>query len=605
MKRRLLILAVVGGIAFGNSLSGPFHYDDLHSVQYNPHIRSLGWIPTYFVDPSTFSGQARGFMYRPLLLTTFALDYSLWGQNATAFRVTNLLIHTAAAAAFGALFFVLLGTGVGASLAALLFLLHPIHTEAVNYISARSDALVALFFFLAAVGALRYRSRWLEGAYAAALLVKSVAITLLPMLVMLRGWAPESESGSGLESESRRKAGNRERRESNPRDYLGIAVLSVVYLGILWGTRFLRHSSEVFPRSLAAEIWTQVKALVYYLWMFISPTRLTVEHPFSIGSPTDVPVLMAIAVVMSVVVLSLRHRLTVPGLAAIWFGVCMLPYSVLPLNIFVAERRVYLASAGLVLLAVWAWQRLHSCRGRQVSWIGVGLISSLLILTVQRNSVWASEISLWSDAAQKHQLSARARVNLALAHRRAQDPKAARTHLEVGLRLDPEFAEGWVIAGDLARDAGDNQAARDAYERASRIQPSLEGVYHNLGNLSYAEGRVDDAILNYMQTLKINPRFAEARNNLGQALEAQGREVEALDQYQHAVRDSMFWIHTDDPVGGAWYNLARLADRMQKSRLAVTAYEETVAHLSRHDAYDTYVDFARLRLGQLRTERGG
>ena len=595
MRGRLLILTLVGGIAFGNSLSGPFHYDDLHSVQYNPHIRSLGWVPTYFVDPSTFSGQARGFMYRPLLLTTFALDYALWGQNATAFRVTNLLIHTAAAAAFGALFFVLLGTRVGASLAALLFLLHPIHSEAVNYISARSDALVALLFFLAAVGALRYRSRWVEGAYAAALLVKSVAITLLPMLAMLRGW--ESESGP--------ESGSKARREFNLRDYLGIAALSVVYLGILWGTRFLRHSSEVFPRSPTAEIWTQVKALVYYLWMFASPTRLTIEHPFAVGSPTDVTVLMAIAVVLSVVVLSLRHRLTVPGLAAIWFGVCMLPYSILPLNIFVAERRVYLASAGIVLLAVWAWQRLHFRRGHQVSWIGVGLISCLLILTLQRNLVWASEISLWSDAVEKHQLSARARVNLALAHRRAQDPQAARVHLEVGLRLDPEFAEGWVIAGDLARDAGDNHAAREAYERASRIQPSLEGVYHNLGNLSFAEGHVDDAIANYLQTLQINPRFAEARNNLGQALEAQGRQVEALDQYQHAVRDSVFWIHTDDPVGGAWYNLARLADRMQRPNLAVAAYEETVAHLSGHDAYDTYVDFSRLRLGKLRVERGG
>jgi tetratricopeptide (TPR) repeat protein len=126
-----------------------------------------------------------------------------------------------------------------------------------------------------------------------------------------------------------------------------------------------------------------------------------------------------------------------------------------------------------------------------------------------------------------------------------------------------------------------------------------------LGNLSFAEGHVDDAIANYLQTLQINPRFAEARNNLGQALEAQGRQVEALDQYQHAVRDSVFWIHTDDPVGGAWYNLARLADRMQRPNLAVAAYEETVAHLSGHDAYDTYVDFSRLRLGKLRVERGG
>ena len=81
MRGRLLLLVVIGGLSFSNSLGGPFHYDDLHSVQYNPHIRSLSWIPTFYVDPSTFSGQARGFMYRPLLLTTFASDYALWGHH--------------------------------------------------------------------------------------------------------------------------------------------------------------------------------------------------------------------------------------------------------------------------------------------------------------------------------------------------------------------------------------------------------------------------------------------------------------------------------------------------------------------------------------------
>ncbi|SVD62672.1 uncharacterized protein METZ01_LOCUS415526, partial [marine metagenome] len=132
---------VIGGLSFSNSLGGPFHYDDLHSVQYNPHIRSLSWIPTFYVDPSTFSGQARGFMYRPLLLTTFASDYALWGQNATAFRVGNLAIHIAAAAAFGVLSCLLLRSTLAATVISLIFLVHPLHGEVVNYISARSDSL--------------------------------------------------------------------------------------------------------------------------------------------------------------------------------------------------------------------------------------------------------------------------------------------------------------------------------------------------------------------------------------------------------------------------------------------------------------------------------
>ncbi len=587
MRVLLFVLVVAAGIAYGNSLSGPFQYDDLHSVQYNPHIRSLKWVPTYFVDPSTFSGQARGFMYRPLLLTTYAVDYALWGQNATAFRVTNLLIHGAASAAFGALSFIFLRSMGGAAVTGLLFLVHPMHSEAINYISARSDSLMALFFLLACICALRRRSGWMGLSYGAALLVKSVATTLAPMLAMLRGWEADPRSSLGR------------------REVVGVGLLTAGYIGILWSTRFLSHSAEVFPRAPAYEIWTQLKALIYYLWLLAIPTRLTIEHPFSTGSPSDTAVMLAGAVVVSVAVLGLRHRLTVPGMAAIWFGVCMIPYCVLPLNIVVAERRAYLACAGGLLLAGWAWRRLYDRRGRQVSWIGVGLLTVLLVLTVQRNTVWATDISLWTDAVSKNPVSARAHVNLALAHRRAHDPVAARLYLDEGLRLDSDFAEGWVIAGDLARDNGEMATARAAYERAVVIQPTLEGVYHNLGNLSTAQRNPLEAVAHYERTLEINPRFAEARNNLGQALEALGRDQEALRQYEHAVLDSSYWIHTDDPVGGAWYNLARLADRLQDPSRASRAFQETINHLSHDEIYSAYVDYARRRLAQLQAGKSG
>jgi len=581
VRGRLLLLVVIGGLSFSNSLGGPFHYDDLHSVQYNPHIRSLSWIPTFYVDPSTFSGQARGFMYRPLLLTTFASDYALWGQNATAFRVGNLAIHIAAAAAFGVLSYLLLRSTLAATVISLIFLVHPLHGEVVNYISARSDSLMALLFVVCCICALKGRSHAVGIGYAASLMVKSVAITLGPMFVMLRGWG-----GAVTATKSKFMAG-------------AVVLLSIGYLAVLWSTRFLSHSAEVFPRAPTQEIWTQVKGLVYYVWLFASPIRLSVDHPFSVGAATDPAVIMAITVVLSAVGLSWRHRLSVPGLAAIWYGVAILPYVFLPLNVLVAERRAYLAMAGGMLLAGWAWHRLYERRRSQASYIGMSLLVCLVVLTMQRNQVWASGIGLWSDAVEKNQASARAQVNLSLALRRAGRADSARRHLREGLRLDPEFAEGWVIAGDMAKDLGEWDTARSAYERAAQIQPTMEGVHHNLGNLAYAEGRVDDAIRAFRRTLELNPRFAEARNNLGQALEARGRDEEALAEYERAVQDAEFWIHTDDPVGGAWYNLARIADRLDRPSQAIDAYRQTIQHLQGGDEYSRFVEFARKRVVSL------
>jgi tetratricopeptide (TPR) repeat protein len=127
----------------------------------------------------------------------------------------------------------------------------------------------------------------------------------------------------------------------------------------------------------------------------------------------------------------------------------------------------------------------------------------------------------------------------------------------------------------------------------------MEGVHHNLGNLAYAEGRVDDAIRAFRRTLELNPRFAEARNNLGQALEARGQDEEALAEYEQAVQDAEFWIHTDDPVGGAWYNLARIADRLDRPSQAIDAYRQTIQHLQGGDEYSRFVEFARKRVVSL------
>ena len=101
--RGVLLLMLLGFVVFGNAFDAPFHYDDLHSIKYNPHIRTLAGIPDHFVDPGTFSSRVRGFMYRPVLMTSYSVDYAMWGSDATGFRFGNLLLHVIASALFGLL----------------------------------------------------------------------------------------------------------------------------------------------------------------------------------------------------------------------------------------------------------------------------------------------------------------------------------------------------------------------------------------------------------------------------------------------------------------------------------------------------------------------
>lgn len=580
--RGLLLLGLLGLGLFANALTAPFHFDDLHSIEFNPHIRSLWGVGQHFVDPGTFSSRVSGYMYRPLLMTTYSFDYALWGANATGFRGFNLLLHVVASALFGRLAARWVGRGVGIG-ATILFLVHPLHSEPVVYISSRSDLLVAVFA-LAALLVLRARQVWpLLLLYLGAVLSKSVAVTV-PVLAMVL-----TAASHGWQAVVRLRW-----------RFVWLALISSVYLGVLWGTRFLASSYDKLPRSVTGEIWTQIKALVYYGWLSSQPVHLSVDHAFVAASESTTGVVAAAGLLtVSVVGLSLRHHQHVLARSVLFFGITMGPYLLVPLNIMVSERRLYLASCGLLLGAIWAWRAARVRWGSALRPVGIGFCLVLAALTVSRNEVWASEINLWQDAVEKNPASARPRLNLALAYKRLDELSLAQMHLQQGLRLDPSYAEGWVVFGQLRARAGDLPGALTAYRRGAALDPSMAGVYHDLGNVNMALGSANmsrgmtdsaavhyrAAVMHYRDVLTRKPDFAEARNNLGYALEQQGHWPQALASYRQAVADSLYWTNTDDNVGGAWYNLGRAAEHLgylQEASDAFKAADNKLATDPRH-----------------------
>jgi len=232
--------------------------------------------------------------------------------------------------------------------------------------------------------------------------------------------------------------------------------------------------------------------------------------------------------------------------------------------------------------------------------VGAGLFLVLVILTIDRNEVWATDVSLWRDAVQKNPVGARPRLNLALALKRGGELSEARAHLREGLRLDRDYAEGWLVLGQMRQHEGDTEGALTAYRRGAALDPTMAGVYHDLGNVAMHLGRLDSAVVHYGRVLQLTPQFAEARNNLGMALEYQGQWVEALASYRHAVRDSLYWTNTDDPVGGAWYNRARAAEHLGYIEEAREAYYEAQRSLVQDSRYADKAEWAQQQWERLR-----
>ena len=182
-------LALALGLAYGASFGNSFHYDDFHSIVDNPGIRTLANLPRFFVDPEMFSADAEKRMYRPLLLSTYALNYA-WGEyKVSSYHLVNLSLHALCSLLVWGLAAQLHGGVSRAFFCGLLFAAHPLGSEPVNYISSRSELLMAVFFLASCLAYIRFirfgGGSWYGralGAAALALLSKSVAVVLVFVL---------------------------------------------------------------------------------------------------------------------------------------------------------------------------------------------------------------------------------------------------------------------------------------------------------------------------------------------------------------------------------------------------------------------------------------
>jgi hypothetical protein len=156
MKPALFLLGLVLLAHLPALRAVDFHYDDGHSIVRNPHVRNLANLPRFFADPTLFGENPAHAMYRPVVLVAHAVSQYLSPDSASGFLGLNLALHGAATLLLFRVLTVLVPGG--ALLGAMLFALHPLQTEVVNYVSARSESLVAVGILLAVLAFLQYRS---------------------------------------------------------------------------------------------------------------------------------------------------------------------------------------------------------------------------------------------------------------------------------------------------------------------------------------------------------------------------------------------------------------------------------------------------------------
>lgn len=415
----LILLATL--LAYWNSFGGVFQFDDYKVIVDNPAVASLGaW---WHSMPGI----------RPLLKLSYTLNHSLAGPyELVGFHAVNLGLHASNALLLCALLRKLLPDSAAAPnialIAALLFAVHPIHTEAVTYLSGRSMSLMATAYLGSILLHLHGRRYCSFVAFAAALTVRETALTLPLALLLI-----EHQGGRSIRDSWR-----------NTRHHWLIATLGITAFALLPHYRHLADTS-LHARSLGDNLITQSAAVLYLFRQWIWPFALNADptlpiftqwNGFWISCALSVSTLIGMGLLLWQ---KQRSRSRWIGFATLWFLLHLAPSnSVLPRLDIANERHLYLATAGFYLLIAFALQRLITHWPRTGTLGTAALILFLVIGTQQRNRIYHSEIAFWQNVVTRNPDNSRAYNNLGYAHARSGDFNAAWDAYSQALTLQPD-----------------------------------------------------------------------------------------------------------------------------------------------------------------------
>jgi len=610
-----LIVAVLASGCYLNALGGSFVSDDHKDIVDNTLLRAPHRLPELFTTPLRLKGTRKSFI-RPITTLTYWIDHRLYGPNPFGFHLENLLWHTAASL----LVLVLLrGLWPNEPLmtfgAAALFAAHPVHTEAVAWVSGRSEILAA-FWGLLAFWAHRRADRgkskaslWRIAALAAwlvALGAKEMAATL-PLLLLMTDALLGRPSGWWRPGRLATRYG----------PYIGGAL---AYVALRWSVFHRFGHPESYQVFLGAPLSvrgpTMLKVGAAYVGRLLFPVNLNAswDVPNARGLTDGALPLLALALIVGLLVLAwaIRRTATPAAWGILWSGLALFPVSnIVPIGELGAERFLYFSSLGVCVALAWVMMRVaRPCKEGSSQAPGNPLAGALMLAvlvlfsanTIKRNQDWSNDLVLWEKTVRQSPLSVRAHRNLGLTFKKKgryaeAEPYLRQTlaNIEKALEPDhPEVLQSLNSLGSLYYAQGQYAKAEPLLRRALEIREKALGPDHpdvaqslnSLGSLYYAQGQYAKAELLLRRALEIrekalgpdHPDVARSLNSLAGLQQTLGEyaEAELLHKRALSIREKI--LGPDHPhLATTLNNLGVIYFRQGQIREAGSLFRRSLA----------------------------
>jgi len=500
-----LLLAIAGFLVYFNALHGAFIWDDEVLVKNNLAIRDWSKLPDLFTQ-DWGGGHSYGF-YRPLTMLSYAVDYASGKLDSRSYHLSNIFLHVLTSFSIYFLIHLLFKNRLLALCAGLLFVVHPIHTEAVAYISGRADSLAALFIILSFIFYIRYlesgskRLFWFILIwYAFALLSKENSL-IFPVLLLLYHYAFK--------------------KSFKIKELLPIVGLVFVYL-------FLRFAVLKLPVS-RAYITTQWQyslrqvpgffvAIVAYIRLLFFPVNLHMDYGDMLFRPADLRVIAGVAVSLSLLIYAFRKRNSnvLFFFSVCWFFIALLPSSsIYPVTAFyMAEHWLYLPSIGFFIIVSKGLADLYTCKKARIFELFFAIIIvAYSCLTIMQNIYWRDPVSFYTRTLKFAPSSARVYNNLGYVYADSGKYPEAMAMYKKAIAINPNYADAYNNLGVACMNLNKNEEAIAAYKKAIEINPGSANPYDNLGIVLSQSGKSAEALASFKQAIEIDPHFGDAYFN--------------------------------------------------------------------------------------------
>lgn len=520
----LIPLSILGWglILYSNSFQGGFYYDDKPWITANLAIRDITNIPNIW----NFSKS------RFLTALSFALNYHFGGFRIFSFHLVNIVIHILTS--LGVFFLVRLTfqtprmskaplsqeVDTLSWMSALIFLSHPLQTQAVTYIVQRAASLATLFYawavFLYGKYRLQNKGFYYALAFFAALcamLSKEIAFTLPLMLLVYEIIFFENLS------------------KDFPKKILiflpfllmmGVipAIFIFWYGGLHSDSTMLSVLSIKETESISRQdyLLTQLNVIRTYLRLLILPVRQHLEYLYPLSrSFLEARTLLSFTLLAGLVLLAVKiyRKYRMISFGIFWFFIALsVESSIIPIRHVIFEHRVYLPMVGFSL-AFCAGLRLLLRQPQRFLLICSLAVVGLSLLTYRRNKVWGDEVSLWAESVKHSPGRVSSLHNLGTAYlERGEDEKALR-YLEEALRFGADSALTYNALGVIYRGRKELEKAEGYFQKAIQIDPDHFDAFINLGSLYFLDKKdLDKALYYYHRAVQKDPTKSDMNHYL-------------------------------------------------------------------------------------------